>query len=115
MTETLEHATILVVDDNPKNLQILLDHLKEAGFRTLIARNGESALRQADFANPDLILLDVMMPGINGFETCRRLKQMEGTRDIPVIFLTALVDAVDKMKGIEAGGADYGRYLDHWL
>jgi diguanylate cyclase (GGDEF)-like protein len=104
----LENATILVVDDNPKNLQVLLDYLKESGFRPLIARNGEGALRQAEFAKPDLILLDVIMPsGIDGFETCRRLKAYETTKEIPVIFLTALSDAVDKIKGIEAGGADY--------
>ncbi len=106
--EESKETTILIVDDNPTNLHVLLEHLKTSGFRTLIARSGEGALRQAAFAQPDLILLDVMMPpGIDGFETCRRLKQDETLKDIPVIFLTALSDPVDKIKGIEAGGLDY--------
>ena len=86
-----DEATILVVDDHPMNLRVLLDSLREQGYRILIARNGEGALRQATIASPDLILLDVMMPpGIDGFETCRRLKQQESTKEIPVIFMTAL-------------------------
>lgn len=100
-------ATILIVDDHPTNLQVLLDSLQNSGYRTLIARNGEGAIKQAAFANPDLILLDVMMPGIDGFEACRRIKADETTRDIPVIFMTALTDTVDKVKGFEAGGVDY--------
>jgi diguanylate cyclase (GGDEF)-like protein len=105
--EIQENATILVVDDDPTNLQVLLDQLKNSGFRILIAQDGEGALRQVDFAKPDLILLDVIMPGIDGFETCRRLKQNDASKDIPVIFLTAFSDPVDKVKGIEAGGVDY--------
>ncbi len=100
--------TILVVDDNPANLHVLLEHLQQSGYKTLVARNCEGAIRQAAFASPDLILLDIMMPpGIDGFETCRRLKQHDALKDIPVIFLTALSDTVDKVKGIEAGGVDY--------
>lgn len=103
-----ENAKILVVDDNLTNLHVLLDHLKEAGFRVLISRSGEKALAQADEALPDLILLDVMMPpGMDGFETCRQLKQNEKLKEIPVIFLTALSEGSDKAKGIEAGGVDY--------
>jgi diguanylate cyclase (GGDEF)-like protein len=107
-SEPIEQATILVVDDTPANLQVILKHLAEKGFRLLVARNGEAALKQAMISTPDLILLDVMMPpGIDGFETCRRLKQQDALKDIPVIFLTALSDSINKVKGIEAGGVDY--------
>jgi diguanylate cyclase (GGDEF)-like protein len=106
--EQVEQATILVVDDTPTDLQVLLEHLREAGLRLLVARNGEAALRQAMISNPDLILLDVIMPpGIDGFETCRRLKQQTALKEISVIFLTALSDSVDKARGIEVGGVDY--------
>ncbi len=101
-------TTILVVDDHPLNLRVLLDSLQEQGYRILIARNGEGALRQATLALPDLILLDVMMPpGIDGFEACRRLKQQKVTREIPVIFMTALSDSINKVTGFEVGGVDY--------
>lgn len=101
-------TTILVVDDHPLNLRVLLDSLQEQGYRILIARNGEGALRQAALASPDLILLDVMMPpGIDGFETCRRLKQQEATIEIPVIFMTALSESINKVTGFEVGGVDY--------
>ncbi len=107
-SDHLQGATVLLVDDHPANLQVLLDYLRAEGFRTLIARNGEGAIRQAAFAQPDIILLDVMMPpGIDGFETCRRLKQNDDTQDIPVIFMTALSDTMDKITGFEAGGVDY--------
>ena len=98
---------ILIVDDSPSNLRLLLDALKSAAWKTFVATNGEGALRQAEFARPDLILLDVMMPGLNGFETCRRLKQNPATQAIPVIFMTALSETVDKLKGFDAGGVDY--------
>ncbi len=99
--------TILVVDDYPANLHVLLESLKDAGYKALIAINGESAIRQADFAKPEMIILDVMMPGMDGFETCRRLKQQPNTQDIPVIFMTALSETVDKLRGFQAGGVDY--------
>ncbi len=102
-----EKATILIVDDNPTNLNILIDYLNEAGFKILIAESGERALYQTAHVQPDLILLDVMMPGLDGFETCRRLKDNETTRDIPVIFITALSETEDKIKGFKAGGVDY--------
>jgi signal transduction histidine kinase len=107
MFEHGEQSTILVVDDNPTNLKVLLDSLKELGFKTLVARSGEAAIRQVEYAKPDVILLDVMMPGIDGFETCRRLKTDAATKDIPVIFMTALTETVDKLKGFEVGGVDY--------
>ncbi|MCP4400251.1 MAG: response regulator, partial [bacterium] len=102
-----EKAVIFIVEDNPDTLDLLCEHLHEAGFKTLIARSGEGALRQVDFAQPDLILLDVGLPGIDGFEICRQLKQKEITKDIPVIFITGLSDTVDKVKGFDAGGVDY--------
>ncbi len=105
--EKSDKATILVVDDNPTNLQLLLDYLNELNFQTLIARSGEGALKQAAFANPDIILLDIMMPGMDGFETCRRLKADEATCHIPVIFMTALSDTEDKIKGFDMGAVDY--------
>jgi signal transduction histidine kinase len=103
----MSKATILLVDDSPTNLHVLLSYLKDSGFETLIARSGEGALRQVEYAQPDIILLDVMMPGIDGFETCRRLQNNEATREIPILFMTALSDTVDKIRGFEAGGVDY--------
>ncbi|HEY9597152.1 MAG TPA: hybrid sensor histidine kinase/response regulator [Cyanophyceae cyanobacterium] len=102
-----EKSIILLVDDNPTNLGILLDFLGNSGFRLLVAQDGESAIDQMEYILPDLILLDVMMPGIGGFETCRRLKANERTKDIPVIFMTALTETVDKVQGFSVGAADY--------
>jgi DNA-binding response OmpR family regulator len=99
--------SILIVDDTPANIGVLMDYLKDAGFRILVARDGMSAIDIASYAHPDLILLDVMMPGINGFETCRRLKKNPSLQDIPVIFATALSDTIDKVQGFQAGGVDY--------
>ncbi|HEY9606554.1 MAG TPA: response regulator, partial [Allocoleopsis sp.] len=83
---TAEQSVILIVDDIPTNLEMLFDVLAESGFTVLVAEDGESAIARAAYAPPDLILLDVLMPGIDGFETCRRLKANESTKDIPVIF-----------------------------
>ncbi|WP_438032781.1 response regulator [Sorangium sp. So ce204] len=99
--------TILIVDDMPTNLALLVDHLESAGHQALAAEDAEAALKRASLMKPDLILLDVVMPGIDGFETCRRLKAAEGTRDIPVIFMTCLGEVADKLVGFEAGGVDY--------
>ncbi len=99
--------TILVVDDNPANLGVLFDALEGAGYRVLINSRGETALEIAEEVEPDLILLDVMMPGLDGFETCRRLKENTGTQHIPVIFMTALSDIVDEVKGLRLGAVDY--------
>lgn len=104
---TPPETTILIVDDNPVNLKVLFSHLKQAGFRTLVAKSGLSAIEQANRLPPDLILLDVMMPGIDGFETCQRLKNAEATKNIPVIFITALTDTTDKIKGFQVGAVDY--------
>jgi len=100
-------GTILIVDDNPTNLGVLFNSLTEIGFKVLVAEDGEKALAQVERTQPHIILLDVLMPGIDGFETCRRLKRLKASSDIPVIFMTALSDTVDKVKGFEAGGVDY--------
>lgn len=99
--------TLLIVDDNPTNLGVIADYLEDSGFAILIARDGESGVDKAMYALPDLILLDVMMPGIDGFETCRRLKSHETTKNIPVIFMTALSETEHKLDGFRAGAVDY--------
>lgn len=98
---------VLVVDDTPANLGLVVECLESNNLRVAIARDGMEALRRAELAQPDLILLDVMMPGLDGFETCRRLKAMEKTRDIPVIFMTSLTRTEDKITGFRAGAVDY--------
>ncbi len=98
---------ILLVDDNPNNLKVLSEAIQGYGWKALMATDGESAIEQAEYACPDLIILDVMMPGIDGFETCRRLKTNSITQNIPVIFMTALSDTLDKVKGLEIGAVDY--------
>ena len=98
---------ILLVDDNTTNLQVLHETLAGLGHKFLVAKNGESALAIAHKAKPSLILLDIMMPGIDGFEVCRRLKADPETEGIPVIFLTALDDTKDKVKGFDLGAVDY--------
>lgn len=98
---------ILIVDDTPANLKMIVEYLEHYGFGTRITRSGENALKRVQYDPPDLILLDVLMPGLDGFETCRRLKAREATRDIPVIFMTALASTEDKVKGFEVGAVDY--------
>lgn len=102
-----ETPLILVVDDTPANLEVVTETLGDAGFEVAIATDGERAIKQATLSQPDLILLDVMMPGINGFETCRRLKAASVTSEIPVIFMTALSDTTDKVTGFNLGAVDY--------
>ena len=97
----------MVVDDKPTNIKLLFDALKGSGYRTLAALDGEGAVRQAELARPDLILMDVMMGGMDGFEACRQMKRNPVTRDIPVIFMTARVETADKLEGFRAGGVDY--------
>ena len=100
-------STVMVVDDNPTNLSLLLHYLNSSGYRTLIAQDGVGAIEQAEYALPDIILLDIMMPGIDGIETCKRLKKNPITSEIPVIFITALSDINDKIRGLKAGAVDY--------
>lgn len=99
--------TILIVDDMPANLGVLTTHLEREGYVAVVAQGGEEGIERAAFVRPDLILLDVMMPGMDGFEACRRLKSDPVTRDIPVIFMTALSDTGDKLAGFAAGAVDY--------
>ncbi len=100
--------SILLVDDEPSNLQMLFQLLeKSVGGKLLVAKNGETALAIARKTRPDLVLLDIMMPGIDGFEVCRRLKADPATRPIPVIFLSALDETADKVKGLQLGAVDY--------
>jgi len=99
--------SILLVDDNPTNLQVLFQTLEGVGCKLLIAKNGEMALSIAGKALPDLILLDIMMPDIDGYEVCRQLKTNRATSGIPVIFLSALGDTEDKVKGLQLGTVDY--------
>ena len=98
---------ILVVDDSPPILDVLRDTLESEGYRIYVATSGEKALSRALQSMPDLILLDVLMPGMDGFETCRCLKADEKTGEIPVIFMTGLTDTAHKVRGFEVGGVDY--------
>ena len=103
----MERPTILVVDDSPDNLSLISGLLKDS-YKLKVANNGEKAIKIAQAeTKPDLILLDVMMPGISGYEVCETLKADPSTKDIPIIFLTAMTGADDEKKGLEIGGADY--------
>lgn len=107
---TSEHrvkAELLIVDDNPVNLHLLVEVLEQQEYEVRAATNGARALATARSSPPDLIMLDITMPEMNGFEVCRRLKADEQTRHIPVIFISALDEALDKVKGFEAGAVDY--------
>jgi DNA-binding response OmpR family regulator/DNA-binding CsgD family transcriptional regulator len=99
--------TILIVDDVPANIGVLADVLHGAGHKVVVAESGESALELLGFLKPDLVLLDVQMPGVDGITLCQRLKGDEATRDTPVLFITALGDVGDKVKGFGAGAVDY--------
>ncbi len=105
--EAMKDADILIVDDAPANLDLLRKILEPAGCHIYFATSGEMALQVAPSSSPDIILLDVMMPGIDGFETCRRLKGMDGLAETPVVFVTAKTDVTDLAKGFSVGGVDY--------
>ena len=98
---------ILIVDDNPENIAVLFEFLTKQSLEVLIAQDGESALQIAKEEQPYLILLDILMSGMNGFETCQHFKADSDLSDIPVIFITALSDTASKLKGFEMGGVDY--------
>lgn len=106
-TNLLDNSIIMIVDDKPSNLNVLSDTLADAGFEVAIATSGESALQQLEHTPVSLILLDVMMPRINGFETCKLIKANAATANIPIIFMTALSESVNKVKGFELGAVDY--------
>ncbi|MDZ8054525.1 MAG: response regulator [Aulosira sp. ZfuVER01] len=105
--QNLNTNLILIVDDTPTNLEVLSEAITDARFDVAVATTGESAIKQVEYDPPELILLDVMMPGIDGFETCSRLKANPKTKHIPIIFMTALADTVDKVKGLSLGAVDY--------
>ncbi|MBD8708917.1 MULTISPECIES: response regulator [Pseudomonas] len=107
MTRAAENGVILIVDDVPDNLALLSDALDEAGYMVLVALDGHSALTRIQRRRPDLILLDAMMPGLNGFDTCRQIKAQPDTANIPVLFMTALTDSEHVVQGFEAGAIDY--------
>ena len=110
LNNSAETGEILLVDDISANLKLLSDFLREWGFKVRGAKSGLQALKILEIASPDLILLDVVMPEMDGFETCRRLKAWEKTKDIPVIFMTAITDSSspeNKVKGLKLGAVDY--------
>jgi len=107
MSNNQTKGTVMIVDDTPANLAVLSDALLDQGYRVLVATDGYSALEQLGYIKPDVILLDGMMPGIDGFETCRRLKANPQTATIPVIFMTALGDLDDLLRGFDEGAIDY--------
>lgn len=101
------HGRILVVDDTPANLSLLLDALTSAGHEILVAESGRSALSLLEHTTPDLIVMDLVMPGLDGVATCRRIKENPAYRDVPVLFMTAVDDPGEKMRAFEAGALDY--------
>ena len=107
MTDNSEPGVVLIVDDVPENLALLSDALERAGYKVLVAMDGISALERMQRMRPDVVLLDAMMPGLDGFETCRRMKAMPAIADIPVLFMTALTESEHVVEGFAAGGIDY--------
>ncbi|MBP0011525.1 MAG: EAL domain-containing protein [Roseofilum sp. SBFL] len=107
LIKTTQSGLILIVDDNTNNLRVLFNLLKKSGFRVLVATDGKNALDKVNQTYPDLILLDVMMPELSGFEVCRQLQSNPNTQEIPVIFMTALSENEDKVKGLKLGAVDY--------
>jgi DNA-binding NarL/FixJ family response regulator len=107
ITEPKKRDVALVVDDSPETLRLLTDSRDGAGMTVMVALDGAAALRIVDQITPDIILLDAVMPGMNGFETCRRLKREAGLSNIPVIFMTGLAETEHIVRGLDAGGVDY--------
>jgi DNA-binding NarL/FixJ family response regulator len=107
ITEPKKRDVALVVDDSPETLRLLTDALDGAGMTVVVALDGASAMRIVDQITPDIVLLDAVMPGIDGFETCRRLKRDAGLDHVPIIFMTGLAETEHIVRGLEAGGVDY--------
>ncbi len=103
----LPQLRILVVDDTPANLSLLLDALSEAGYEILVAESGRSALSLLEHTTPDMVLMDLVMPGMDGVATCKKLKEREECRDVPVLFMTAIEEPAQKLRAFEAGALDY--------
>ena len=107
ITEPKKRDVALVVDDSPETLRLLTDALDGAGMTVMVALDGASAMRIVDQITPDIVLLDAMMPGMDGFETCKRLKRDAGLNNVPIIFMTGLAETEHIVRGLEAGGVDY--------
>ncbi len=107
ITEPKKRDVALVIDDSPETLRLLTDALDSAGMTVMVAMDGAAAMRIVDQITPDIILLDAVMPGMDGFETCRRLKRDAGLSNVPVIFMTGLAETQHIVSGLEAGGVDY--------
>jgi DNA-binding NarL/FixJ family response regulator len=107
ITESRKRDVALVVDDSPETLRLLTDALDGAGMTVMVAMDGAAAMRIVDQITPDIVLLDAVMPGIDGFETCRRLKRDAGLSNVPIIFMTGLAETEHIVRGLEAGGVDY--------
>jgi DNA-binding NarL/FixJ family response regulator len=106
-TDPRKRDVVLVVDDSPETLRLLTDALDGAGMTVMVALDGAAAIRIVDQITPDIVLLDAVMPGMDGFETCRRLKREAGLSNVPVIFMTGLAETEHIVRGLEAGGVDY--------
>src|ERR1700704_5719643 len=106
-TDPNKRDVALVVDDSPETLRLLTDALDGAGMTVMVAMDGAAAMRIVDQITPDIVLLDAVMPGMDGFETCRRLKRDAGLSNVPVIFMTGLAETEHIVRGLEAGGVDY--------
>src|SRR3982074_2435164 len=107
ITEPKKRDVALVVDDSPETLRLLTDALDGAGMTVMVALDGASAMRIVDQITPDIVLLDAVMPGMDGFETCKRLKRDAGLSNVPIIFMTGLAETEHIVRGLEAGGVDY--------
>jgi len=103
----IKKSIILIIDDDTINLQVIGSFLYNKNYKIILAKNGNDALKSVENNHPDLILLDIMMPGMNGYEVCKKLKANNQTKDIPVIFLTAKTETKDIIKGFDTGGVDY--------
>src|SRR5216683_4709819 len=107
ITESKKRDVALVIDDSPETLRLLTDALDGAGMTVMVALDGAAAMRIVDQITPDIVLLDAVMPGMDGFQTCRRLKRDAGLNNVPIIFMTGLAETEHIVRGLEAGGVDY--------
>ncbi len=107
MRKNDKQARLLFVDDNPESVAVLINKLENLDFSISVASDGQEAIELTEALHPDIIMMDVFMPGMDGYETCRQLKLKESTSDIPVIFMTAHSDQASMLRGYEVGGVDY--------
>src|SRR3981081_858078 len=108
ITDSKKRDVALVVDDSPETLRLLTDALDGAGMTVMVALDGASAMRIVDQITPDIVLLDAVMPGMDGFETCKRLKRDAGLVNVPIIFMTGLAETEHIVRGLAGGGGGYG-------